>query len=174
VTVLPKFALEPIGVGAAEVEFGRWGWVFREQPISDFGIDAHVEPYGDGGASGRLVALQIKSGLSWFGEPAEGGWVYRGTDRHLRYWLRHCLPVVLLLHDPESGVTYWAQVTAPAAEYTDAGWKIVVPAAHALGPAARAEFAAIAASAVGAAAHASLHHDEVKLYCWYAHYPRHP
>jgi Domain of unknown function (DUF4365) len=84
--VLPSHAVERIGVGAAEVEFARWGWVFREQTVSDFGIDAHVEPYGDEGASGRLLALQIKSGPSWFEEPVTAGWVYRGKDRHLRYF----------------------------------------------------------------------------------------
>jgi hypothetical protein len=53
--VLPKFAVERIGVGATEVEFGRWGWVFREQPVSDFGIDAHVEPYSSWHADFKLL-----------------------------------------------------------------------------------------------------------------------
>ena len=30
------------------MEFSRWGWAFREQPVADFGIDAHVEPFHDG------------------------------------------------------------------------------------------------------------------------------
>jgi hypothetical protein len=97
---------ERVGVNAAGLEFSRWGWAFREQPVADFGIDAHVEPCSEDRPTGRLIALQIKSGSSYFAEPARGGWVFRGSDTHLLYWFRHALPVVLLLHDPESGITY--------------------------------------------------------------------
>jgi hypothetical protein len=58
--------------------------------------------------------------------------VYRGEDRR-------CLPVILLLDDPDSGVTYWAHVTSQTVEYTDTRWKIVVPAAQVLGSGATAE-----------------------------------
>ena len=150
--MLPRFATERIGVGAAEVEFSRWGWMFRTQPILDHGIDAQVEPCWNGAASGRLIALQIKAGRSWFRESADGGWIYRGKMKHLRYWLRHCLPVILLMHDPASGVTYWAHITEQAVEYTDSGWKILVPATQTLGPSARPKIAAIAASAGGVTA----------------------
>jgi hypothetical protein len=147
VIVLPTFAAERIGVGMAAVEFSRWGWMFREQSVLDYGIDAHVEPCGEGVASGQLIALQIKSGRSFFDEPADGGWIYRGDDRHLWYWLRHCLPVILLLHDPDTGLTYWEHVTTRVVEYTDAGWKMLVPSSHILSKASLADLAAIAAPA---------------------------
>lgn len=60
--------------------------------------------------------------------------------------------MILLLHDPDSGVTYWVHVTSRAVEYTDTRWKIVVPVAQVLGPGVAAEFTAIAAAALGAAA----------------------
>lgn len=41
-------------------------WVFREQPTDDFGIDAHIEVIHQNVATGRLLALQIKGGESWF------------------------------------------------------------------------------------------------------------
>lgn len=96
-----------------------------------------------------MIALQIKTGLSYFGEPVSGGWVRRDDDKHLRYWLRHCLPVILLLHNPDSGVTYWAHVSADGIEYTDAGWKMVVPSRQVLGPDAIQAFTGLAASAPG-------------------------
>jgi hypothetical protein len=145
--VQPTFAAERIGVGMAEVEFSKWGWMFREQSVLDFGIDAHVEPHSAGVASGQLIALQIKSGRSFFDEPTDGGWVYRGDDRHLWYWLRHCLPVVLLLHDPESGATYWEHVTARVVKYTDTGWKMLVPSSHILSKTSPADLAALVAPA---------------------------
>ena len=40
------------------------GWILREQPTSDHGIDAHVEIVDERDVTGRLIALQIKSGKS--------------------------------------------------------------------------------------------------------------
>src|SRR4051794_27941030 len=57
--------VERLGVTLAQLEFTTWGWVFREQPILDYGIDAHVEPKRDGVASGRPIAFQIKTGKSY-------------------------------------------------------------------------------------------------------------
>ena len=68
------FAVEGLGVGTAKAEFSRWGWAFREQPVPDFGIDAHVEPSHEGRPSGKLIALQIKAGPSYFAEAVPGGW----------------------------------------------------------------------------------------------------
>jgi tetratricopeptide (TPR) repeat protein len=81
---------------------------------------------------------------------APGGWTYRGTDRHLRYWLRYCRPVVLLLHNPESRVTYWVHITSDAVEYTPSGWKILVPSAQVLGPDSCLALRALAEGAPGA------------------------
>jgi hypothetical protein len=144
------FAVERLGVSAADSEFSRWGWAFREQPVADFGIDAHVEPFHDSTPSGRLIALQIKAGPSYFSEDVPGGWVYRGNDTHLLYWLRHCLPVVLLLHDPEARITYWAHVRPDKVEYTKAGWKMLVPSAQVLTSESRDDFKEIAETAPGA------------------------
>ena len=44
------------------------GYIFREQPISDYGIDAQIELIDEETVTGKLVALQIKSGASWFVE----------------------------------------------------------------------------------------------------------
>jgi hypothetical protein len=71
---------ERMGVAAAELGFSLWGWAFRSQDVEDYGIDAHVEPFdGPDRPAGRLLALQIKSGGSYFSEEADGGWWYRGS-----------------------------------------------------------------------------------------------
>jgi hypothetical protein len=144
-------ATAAVGEAAAKLEISKWGWAFRLQPERDYGIDAHAEPVASGDPSGKLIALQIKTGQSYFREPVSEGWVHRDDDKHLRYWLRHCLPVILLLHNPDSGTTYWAHVTTDAIEYTDAGWKMVVPASQVLGPDAIQAFTLLAESAPGAA-----------------------
>ncbi len=43
-------------------------WMFREQPTDDVGIDAHMEYVDSSGKPKQLLALQIKSGRSWFEE----------------------------------------------------------------------------------------------------------
>jgi hypothetical protein len=57
-----------VGVNAVEgVVLKEFGWLFREQAVSDYGIDAHVEEVdSDNKPTGKLVALQIKSGPSFF------------------------------------------------------------------------------------------------------------
>ena len=49
-------------------------WLFREQPTEDYGIDAQVEIVEGEAVSGKLLALQIKSGPSWFEQAGPGGW----------------------------------------------------------------------------------------------------
>jgi hypothetical protein len=144
------FAVDGLGVGTARTEFGRWGWAFREQPVPDFGIDAHVEPVADGRPLGRLIALQIKAGPSYFAQAVPGGWQYRGSDPHLRSWLRHSLPVVLLFHNPASSVTYWAHVNPDTVYLSGTRWEMLVPSDQVLGVHAREEFRVLAESAPAA------------------------
>jgi hypothetical protein len=145
------YAVEGLGAGAVKAEFGRWGWAFRADPVPDFGIDGHVEPAGDQAGPGHLIALQIKAGPSYFSEPVPGGWLYRGTDAALASWLRHCLPVVLLVHNPEAGVTHWAHVRADAVTADGPGWQLLLPAGQVLSSQARGELSALASSAACAA-----------------------
>lgn len=64
---------ERIGVAAVDKLFHQLGYIFREQPISDTGIDAHIEIVHDNVVTGKLIAAQIKSGVSWFQETTEKG-----------------------------------------------------------------------------------------------------
>lgn len=121
-----------IGVNAVEMAFLKFGWIFREQAIADMGVDAHVEVCDDGKPLGRLIALQIKSGKSYFKEATARGWVYRGASTHLNYWLNHSLPVVLVLHDPTVQKTWWETVSDKTVESTGSDWKLTVPFAQEL------------------------------------------
>jgi hypothetical protein len=76
------------GVNAVEGIFLReLGWIFREQTISDWGIDAHVEVTNRSEPTGRLLALQIKSGKSFFRRRGEN-FVFYGEGR--QNWNRRC------------------------------------------------------------------------------------
>ena len=126
----------------AEREFSAWGWRFTAQR-ADFSIDAVAEEVTGSYLTGRLVALVLKAGDSFFREPVTGGWLFRGDNAHLLYWLGHSLPVVILVHDLGPGVTYWAHITQDAVMYTRQGWKILIPSDQVLRPDARQAFSAI-------------------------------
>jgi phosphatidylserine/phosphatidylglycerophosphate/cardiolipin synthase-like enzyme len=116
------------GINAVEgVVIRQLGWAFREQPIEDVGVDAHIEIREDGKLTGRLIALQIKSGTSWFREVTSEGFVYRGQPRHLTYWRSHSLPVILVLYHPEEQRAWWVAIADDAIKSTERGWSIVVP-----------------------------------------------
>lgn len=62
------------GIHIAAAAFEAIGFAFREQATSDFGIDAHLEPRAGSRGTGDLLALQVKSGDSYFREATGGGW----------------------------------------------------------------------------------------------------
>lgn len=132
--------------GVALVNFlvsERLGWLFRSQPEADKGIDAHIEVVEDGVATGRLVALQIKSGKSAFKEPKADGFVFRPKAKHVKYWLGHSLPVAIVLANTNKQVAYWQIVTEETVQCTGKGWKMTIPETNTFSmPAARALAAA--------------------------------
>ncbi|QKW23991.1 DUF4365 domain-containing protein [Kitasatospora sp. NA04385] len=103
-------------------------WLFREQPTEDYGIDAHVEVVDGEEVRGRLLALQIKSGESFFGEATRGGWWFRPDAEHVQYWLNHSLPVVVVLYEPRDRVCYWQTVSRETLQRTRGdGWRLLIP-----------------------------------------------
>lgn len=120
-------ATERSGINAVEaVIVNDLNWIFREQPIADMGIDAHVELVDDGIPSGKLIGLQIKTGKGNFHETRDA-YVYYGNVVHLDYWTNHSLPVILVGHIPETKETLWVSVDETTIERTSKGWKISLP-----------------------------------------------
>jgi len=122
---------ERIGVNAVEAIFLSFDWVFRPQVISDYGIDAQVEVWEHKKFTGKLLALQIKSGASYFRKKGDD-YVFYGEVKHLDYWTRHPLPVFIILHNPDNGLTLWQKVERRLAAVTDKGWSITIPAGNVL------------------------------------------
>jgi tetratricopeptide (TPR) repeat protein len=82
-------------------------------------------------------------------EVAEGWW-YRGSSKHLRYWLGHVLPVLIVMYDTASRTLYWQHVTEDLIVYTDHEWKILIPRDQVLVAEAVPVLRAIADAAPGA------------------------
>jgi hypothetical protein len=121
------------GVLAVGAIFTSLRWAFREQPISDFGIDAQAEKLdGDGSGTGKLIGLQIKTGKSYF-RTSGNDFVYYGKARHREYWLTHCLPIFIIIHDPETGLTLFQKVEPHLIrDGLNGAWSIIIPRANVL------------------------------------------
>lgn len=124
------------GVGVARTSLAvqdSLGWLFREQPTQDYGIDAQAEIVETGEPTGRLLGMQIKSGNSWFKEPTAGGWWFRPKPKHVKYWTRHALPVVVVLVHPQTKLCHWQIVTSKTLQTSKNGKpKLLVPESNVL------------------------------------------
>ncbi|MEG4044065.1 DUF4365 domain-containing protein [Microcoleus sp. Pol17_C1] len=115
-----------IGIAGTQLIFERLGCIFREQPIEDYGIDAHVEFIENGQATGKLIAVQIKSGDSWFKEKNGNNIIFRGNNEHLEYWQNHSLPVIVVLYKDSENSAYWQAVNNNTIQRTQKGWKLLM------------------------------------------------
>lgn len=101
----PSATTEREGVAETQVlVIRRLNWIFREQPTSDYGIDAQIKVVESGNATGRLIAAQIKSGPTYFKQADPGGWWFALDKDDLEYWTQHALPVIVVIYDPDQDV----------------------------------------------------------------------
>ena len=125
-------AIDRIGVSKLETLFSEAGWFFREQFVKDCGIDAQVEIVENNRPTGQLIAIQIKSGVSYFSESDVDTITYRPDTKHVEYWLRHDLPVIITLFNPEEDKFYWTPVSVQTIEKTKKAYKILIPKSNVL------------------------------------------
>ncbi|BAY50669.1 hypothetical protein SAMD00079811_83000 (plasmid) [Scytonema sp. HK-05] len=114
--VSDNYFTERQGVLAVSMHLNNIGFIFRETPNADVGIDGQIEYVSNGEAPGRLAAAQIKSGASYLRDKGDH-WAFYPDPKHKVYWECFPLPVYLFLHDPQSGLTY----------YTDARYYLNIP-----------------------------------------------
>lgn len=119
---------ERLGIAEVQLAISKLGFVFREQPTDDYGIDAHAETTQGGQVLGHLLAMQVKSGESYFREEATDGWWFRPKAKHVKYWLNHSLPVLVVLVDPDTERCYWEHVhESKLTSVGDDSWKMLIP-----------------------------------------------
>ena len=113
---------ERIGVNHCGEIAERNNWMFREQPVNDVGIDAHMEFIESSGKPKQLLALQIKSGTSWFKEKKEECIIFRDiNDRQYNYWTTNSLPCIVVLYNPADNTCIWQKLTAETIKGTSGG-----------------------------------------------------
>ena len=115
------------GEDLAQLHFSKLGFTVRPQNNRDYGLDHHAELIEDEQASGRLLALQVKTGDSYFAEQDGTDIIFRTDSDHMDYWLNHSLPVVVCLCDLAESEVYWQIVSPETFVSTGKGFKIRVP-----------------------------------------------
>ncbi|HEV7241480.1 MAG TPA: DUF4365 domain-containing protein [Thermoanaerobaculia bacterium] len=76
---------------------------------NDLGVDGLIELVHAEESTARLVAVQIKSGDSYFPN-AQGDFVMRVDQPHLDYWLRFPVPVLVIGHSSGRDTALWVSV----------------------------------------------------------------
>lgn len=124
---------ERLGVNAVAEAIAKIGQIWRETSMADVGIDGQIEYVSpEGFATGRMIAVQIKSGPSFFKE-SKGDWVFYPEEKHRFYWERFPLPVLIIIHNPETNLSYWQDAcqVLRVAKSTDAKG-IIIPKSNVL------------------------------------------
>jgi len=118
---------ERIGVNKVEAIFlNEFRWIPRTLLQTDVGIDMHVEIVNEN-PTGKFISIQIKTGVSFFSEINSNSVIYRGTNEHLNYWLNYEMPVLIVVHNPETDITLWQYIKEENIERTSTAWKIEIP-----------------------------------------------
>ncbi len=91
------------------------GSIFR--PVhqeTDIGVDGHIELVHAENATGKLVAVQVKSGDSYLA--SDGSEFSVAVDQaHLDYWCSYVVPVILVCYSPSKQLAAWT----PIREYVE-------------------------------------------------------
>ncbi|MER6479923.1 DUF4365 domain-containing protein [Streptomyces filamentosus] len=96
------------GVRKVDEIVGEAGCIWRETPMHDVGIDGQIEYVdSEGRATGRLAAVQIKAGPSYFSKRSDGIVRFNPHAKHRNYWASFPIPVAIILYHPDEDLAIW-------------------------------------------------------------------
>lgn len=107
----------------------EFGWIFRQNHQEhDYGIDAYIDVLTENSeVTGQSLAVQIKTGSSYFKISDHTSITYYGETKHLNYYANISHPIILFVHDEDEQKTYWVQFKLEKTEKARSGWKIEIP-----------------------------------------------
>ena len=146
--------------GESEVmaAFQRLGWGPMRNSRHDRGSDLFVLARDErGDEASTMVGLQAKAGASYFKKPTTNGdppgwWYYDAKRSRVEAWAKHAVPHLIVLHDLNTKISYWAHVTPEVIGGTGRsgkpgkGAKVLVPAANTVDGDHREALLAVAAT----------------------------
>lgn len=105
------------GVSLISLAVSGMGFVWRPTSQHDTGIDGEIEvrDTATGAMSGLLLKVQSKA-VSAFANETADGFDYWPEQRDVDYWLRHNLPVILVVSRPSTNEAYWQPVVEPSGQ----------------------------------------------------------
>lgn len=111
---LPKvdnnYFIERQGVLEVERMANDMFCIWRETSNKDVGIDGQLEYVDENGnATGNIISVQIKSGVSFIKEK-DDNIIFYPELKHRQYWENFPLPVIIIIYDPEHKIAYWNDV----------------------------------------------------------------
>ncbi|MGA9056669.1 MAG: DUF4365 domain-containing protein, partial [Terriglobia bacterium] len=106
----PQAQIERAGLNAAASAFNRLGLIWRDLLQEDVGIDGTIEIVHDGYPTGKLVAVQVKSGRSYIQDETQDSFSFRPKRDDLAYWQSLIIPVILVFFDPRKEALYWLDI----------------------------------------------------------------
>lgn len=119
--------LDQEGLGFITQQFAQVGCTINEYH-REVGIDAILEIRDDSyKSSGKFVAIQLKSGESFFEHHDEHAYYHYIDDVHVTYWLRCCSPVLFIIYNPAWRVAFWSRIEKSSLILTGKMYKIVIP-----------------------------------------------
>jgi hypothetical protein len=86
----------------------------------------------DNSVTGQSIALQIKTGKSFFKSKSNNGFTFYGEVKHLNYYMNSQLPILIVICDIEKRKCFWVHFDGNKIERTPSGWKINIPARNVL------------------------------------------
>lgn len=149
----PEHQVDDTAVGVVSRIFtNEIRWIFNPSEKREYGIDGHahaVRP--DGLISGRMLAVQIKGGKSWFARPAAdgSGWPFWSDSDHLHYWLGYHVPVLVVFVRPDDGAAFWEVVRTSTVTEHAKGFTLVVPSSQRLDASAAGKLMEVAVNERG-------------------------
>lgn len=101
-------------------------WIFRRVNAEhDFGIDGYIDIVtDDGGVTGQSIAVQIKTGKSFFATKTPAGFTFFEENKHLNYYLNLPVPLLVILCDDKARQCYWELFDIRKTEQASNGWKM--------------------------------------------------
>lgn len=115
------------GFGFITKVFSRINCIVNEYH-RETGIDALLEiresPYV---SSGKLIAIQLKSGDSYFRTQDERNYYYYADYKHIDYWLKCCLPVLLIIYSPSQEKAFGTKIDKSILVKLSKGVKVPIP-----------------------------------------------
>ena len=94
-------SLEHRGLAKVHMICAELDSIWRPTIHNDLGVDGQIELLEETSviSTGKIIAVQVKSGSSYFQYENEQSVKFYPKKKHRKYWQRLIIPVILVLHD---------------------------------------------------------------------------